>query len=66
MSDSVFLTISFDDEADRSRIEEIASNFSGIYLFKHSNGLYYSGDKTTGEALLFQLGKLGYKMTVLH
>ena len=62
----VFLTINFDDEADRGRIEEITKQFSGIYMFKHSNGLFFSGDDTTGEALLFQLGKLGYKMTVLH
>lgn len=62
----VFLTINFDDEADRGRIEEVAKQFSGIYMFKHSNGLFFSGDDTTGEALVFQLGKLGYKMTVLH
>ena len=62
----VFLTINFDDEADRSRIQEVISQFKGIYMFKHSNGLFFSGDDTTGEALVFQLGKLGYKMTVLH
>ena len=62
----VFLTINFDDEADRGRIEEVTKQFSCIYMFKHSNGLFFSGDDTTGEALLFQLGKLGYKMTVLH
>ena len=62
----VFLTINFDDEADRGHIKEVADQFSGIYMFKHSNGMFFSGDDTTGEALLFQLGKLGYKMTVLH
>ena len=62
----VFLTISIDEEADRSRIKEVVSEFTGVYMFKHSNGMFFSGDDTTGEALVFQLGKLGYKMTVLH
>lgn len=64
--EDVFLTINFDEEADRGRVEQVAKEFSGIYLFKHSIGMFFSGDKTHGEALLFQLGKLGYKMNVLH
>lgn len=62
----VFLTINFDDEADRGRIQKVVKQFSGVYVFKNSNGICFSGDETTGEALVFQLGKLGYNMTVLH
>lgn len=62
----VFLTIMFDEEADKKRVEQVVEKFSNVQMFKFSTGLYYSGDKTHGEALLFELGKLGYKMTVLH
>lgn len=64
--EKVFLTINFDEEADRGRVEEVTKQFSGIHLFKQSVDMFFSGDKTHGEALLFQLGKLGYKMNVLH
>lgn len=64
--DSVFLTILFDDDADRDRISQIAKKFSKIYMFKYSTGLYYSGDESHGNQLVSDLEKLGYKMTVLH
>ena len=64
--ESVFLTIMFDEEADKEKVKEIAERFDGVYMLKFSTGLQYSGDKIHGEALLFELGKLNYPMQVLR
>lgn len=64
--ESVFLTIMFDEEADKERVREIAERFNGVYMLKFSTGLYFSGKKTEAEGLLFELGKLNYPMQVLR
>ena len=66
MAKDVFLTIMFNEEVDYDAVKQIAEKYKGVYLFKHSQGLYFSGDSTKGESLLFELGKLGFPMQVLH
>ena len=63
---TMFISISFPGDCDWDRVIKVVDRFDGAHSFSFSHGVYFTGDADSGEGLVFELGKLGYKMVVMR
>jgi hypothetical protein len=62
----VFISILFTEECDWERVIKVVDKFKGANHFEYTHGVFYSGEYTYGEGLLFELSKLGYPMHIMR
>lgn len=60
------LSILFIGECDWDKVNKVCNKFNGCHCFSYSRAVYYNGDSTTCEAIIFELSKLGYPMHIMR
>ena len=63
---SIFVSINFPGECDWEKVIEVVDRFDGAHSFSFSHGVYYTGDISGAEGLIFELSKLNYKMQIMR